>query len=161
MAEMKKEVRAIGQRISGLQAGETYTFVLKRPKPLADLTNARRCIKLTNGYLETSKMIMEELEQTHQRINLGDLPSAQASFQKAKQMKERIGIILGDAHGPEEDAKEDATDSPGDTKSAYDLGAKAASLSIQHAEWIAKGLDEAMRAVGAFVEEAANRATGQ
>lgn len=110
MAEMKKEVRAIGQRISGLQAGETYTFVLKRPKPLADLTNARRCIKLTTGYLETSKMIMEELEQTHQRINLGDLPSAQASFQKAKQMKERIGIILGDAHGPEEDAKEDAMD---------------------------------------------------
>jgi hypothetical protein len=161
MGEMKKEVRAIGQRVSGLQAGETYTFVLKRPKLTADLTNARRCIKMTTGYLETSKLIMEELEQAHQRINLGDLSSAQDSFQKAKNLKERIGIILGDANGPKEYAKEDATDSPGETKSAYDLGAKAATLSIKHAEWIAKGIDEAVRAVGAFVEESLNRANSQ
>ena len=62
MAEIKKEVRSIGQRISGLQAGETYTFVLKRPKPTADLTNARRCIKLTTGYLETARLAVDELE---------------------------------------------------------------------------------------------------
>lgn len=160
MGEIKKEVRSIGQRLSGLQAGETYTFVLKRPKALADLTNARRCVKLAGSYLETSKLIMEELELAHQRINIGDQTGAQQSFQKAKSLKERIGILLGDAHGHEENAKEDATDSPGETKSSYDLGAKAANLSIQHAEWIAKGVDEAIRAVGAFIEESLSRTAG-
>ncbi len=161
MAEIKKAVRAIGQRISGLQAGEIYTFVLKRQKPIADLTNSRRCIKLTTGYLETVRLALDELEQTHQRASIGDLTEAKASLQKAKHIVERIGIALWDARGHAEDAKEDATDSPGDTKSAYDLGAKAADLSIQHAEWIAKGIEESIRAVGAFVDESGTRIVEQ
>jgi hypothetical protein len=161
MAEIKKEVRSIGQRISGLQAGETYTFVLKRPKPTADLTNARRCIKLTTGYLETARLAVDELEQAHQHAGFGDITEAQRSVQRAKRCVERIGIALWDARGHAENAKEDATDSPGDTKSAYDLGAKAADLSIQHAEWIAKGIEESMRAVSAFVDEASTRTVEQ
>ena len=157
MGEIKKEVRAIGQRISGLQAGETYTFVLKRPKPTPDLTNARRCVKMAGGYIETAKLIMEELEQAHQRANFGDSVSARASWQKAKQYSERIGMAIGDARGHKENAADYAKDAPGDTKNAYDTGVKAADLSVQHAEWIAKGIEEAIQAVGAFVEELSHR----
>ncbi len=160
MADIRKNVRAIGQRISGLQAGDTYTFVLKRPKPTPDLTNARRCVKLTSAYIDVVRSITDELEHAHQRAMLGDLTGAKAAFQKAKNLFDGVGIAVSTAHGHAEDAKGDLSDSPSETKDAYESAARAAELSLKHADWVAKGLDEVFRAVGAFVDEVAARENG-
>jgi hypothetical protein len=160
MADIRRNVRAIGQRISGLQAGETYTFVLKRPKPAPDLTNARRCVKLTSAYIDVVRSITDELDHAHQRAMIGDSSGAKTAFQKAKSLFDGIGIAVSNAHGHAEDAKGDSADSPSETKDAYESAAKAAELSIKHADWVAKGLDEVFRAVAAFIDEVSIREHG-
>ena len=51
MADVKREVRALGQKVTGLKAGDAVTLVLKRPKPKVAVTPAKNAAKLASEKL--------------------------------------------------------------------------------------------------------------
>lgn len=91
MAELKKEIRTLGQRISGLMAGNQYVFVLKRPNARVDVLNAERAIEIAEEQLGAVRKLFAEFERARADALRGEVASARAIFAKAKELLKHLG----------------------------------------------------------------------
>ena len=80
MADIKREIRTLGQRLSGLTAGNKYTFVLKRPNVRVDVVNAERAIELSSTQVSAIRKLLARTGvalSSIQRIELNEAFAAQ------------------------------------------------------------------------------------
>ena len=55
MADVKREVRALGAKITGLKAGDNVTLVFKNPKPRVDASDAKLAIQITDDSINAAR----------------------------------------------------------------------------------------------------------
>lgn len=155
-AEVKKPIKALGERITGLRAGTKYVFVL--PKPKAKLDNAKSAAKLATEIVEQVGAIAKQLAAAKKSVGRGDFKGAETAVKAAKAAYDALGQKLKEAKLYAESAADDAGSAIEDLKNAFDLGKKAAQAALKHAEGLYKALADTIRAVGAQIEEAKGRA---
>jgi hypothetical protein len=154
MAEIKREIRTLGQRVSGLTAGNTYTFVLKRPNVRVDVFNALRSVELAEGQLVSLGKLLHDLEGIRGEAELGDGGSARSKFKAIKAMARDCSSQLSDAREFAVRAAEDAKDAHADVKDAYNAAKDGADHATSAGEALMSGLDEVLNAVDASIIEA-------
>jgi hypothetical protein len=157
MAEIKKNVQTLGQRITGLTAGNQYVFVLTRPALRPDLENARRAARLCEHHLAESKRAIAALAQAREEAIRGDVAAARKFFEEAQALFAAVDATLGDAHDFATRAAEDAKDIAADVKDAYDAARDCAEQAVATAKKIAESAPQAVRSIGALIAETAAR----
>jgi hypothetical protein len=157
MADVKREVRALGQKITGLKAGDNVTLVLKAPKPRVDATAAKKAAKISSDNISTAKDLMAELSRAHGMAKGGDHASARKIVDAAKDMLDDIKASLPRAKDWAKTASQDNDSAPGEVKDGYGAAKDGADLVVGHLEKVAEGIEKAITAVGALVEETPNR----
>jgi hypothetical protein len=154
MAEIKREIRTLGQRVSGLTAGNTYTFVLKRPNVRVDVVNAIRSVELAQEQFVTMGKLMGDLERIRAEAELGNGASARAKFNQVKELVRSCGSLLSDAREFAVRASEDAKDAHADVKDAYNAAKDGAENAVEAGEALFGSVDEILKALGSMIVEA-------
>jgi hypothetical protein len=157
MAEIKREIRTLGQRLSGLTAGNTYTFVLKRPNVRVDVVNAIRSVEIAQDHLVSFSKLMGELESIRAEAELGNHGSARSRFNEVKAAVRACANHLADAREFAVRAAEDAKDAHADVKDAYNAAKDGAEHAVEGAQSLMSGVDDAVKAIGAIIIEAETR----
>jgi hypothetical protein len=158
MADVKREVRALGQKITGLKAGDNVTLVLKKPKPKVDATPAKRANQLAGEKLHQAQEALGQLSRARSLAASGDVAGARKLVDGARQALDAIKRETPRAKEWAQAMADDANGAPSEVKDGYGAAKDGADLSVGHLEKAAEGLERALRAVGAFVEEMAHRA---
>jgi hypothetical protein len=154
MADVKREVTALGQKVVGLKAGDNYTLVLKRPKPKVDATNAKTSSRTIKSQIEAAKTAIAQLLDAKGAVDRGDRKNAQALWERASSVVDDLRGAISSAKDYAELAGDDVKQAQSEVKEAYQAAKDAADLSVQHAEKVADGMAEAVRTVGALIEHA-------
>ncbi len=157
MPEVKREIRSVGQRLSGLTAGDQFTFVLKRPKPRVDAENARRATSIVRDKLASAKRGIAALSAARAAAKQGNVEEALQAVDLAQSLLLALQGGLSDARDYSERAAQDESSALAEVKDAYKAAKDSADLAVQHADKVFEAFDHALRAVGAFVNEAASR----
>src|SRR5512146_386626 len=90
MADVKREVRALGQKVAGLKAGDSVTLVLKRPKPKVDVKPAKDAAKLAGEKLTAARNAVATLSRAHDTAATGDAPSARKMLDEAREALDQL-----------------------------------------------------------------------
>lgn len=154
MADVKREIRTLGQRLSGLTAGNKYTFVLKRPNVRVDVVNAEKAIALAETQIGAVRKLLVELEQVRNDAMAGSVDSAKGSMASARATARDIVRAVSDAKEFAIRAAEDAKDAHADVKDAYSAAKDGAEHSVGIAENLLGGLGDVVKAVSALIIEA-------
>lgn len=154
MAETQREIYAIGQRITGLTAGEEYTFVLKKPPPRVDVENARRSVQAAESSMESASRAAAQLERAHYFALAGDVDSAAGAVREAEHIFRVFMRGFSDATDHAERASADAKSAPAVVRDAYETARDGANLGPKFIETVREPFEEALRAVSALVEQA-------
>jgi hypothetical protein len=157
MADVKREVRALGQKITGLKAGDNVTLVLKKPKPKVDATPAKKANKVAGDGLHSAKDALQELSRARGLAHSGDIKGARELVNQARDVLDELKRELPRAKDHAKAMGQDADGAPSEVKDGYGAAKDGADLSVGHLEKAIEGLEKALRATGAFVEEASNR----
>jgi hypothetical protein len=158
MADVKREVRALGQKITGLKAGDNVTLVLKKPKPRVDATAAKKAAKIANDSISDAKNALADLSRAHGLAKGGDHAGARKIVDAAKDILDEIKSAIPRAKDWAKTAGQDSDSAPGEVKDGYGAAKDGADLVVGHLEKVAEGFEKAITAVGALVEETPNRA---
>ena len=156
---LKRDIRTLGQRLSGLTAGNKYTFVLKRPNVRVDVYNAERAIDLATEQVTLARKILGELENTRGQAARGQGASARSSLQGFKAKLRDLNMGISDAKEFAQRAAEDAKDAHADVKDAYTAAKDGAEAAVALAEKLQAGFGDVVKAVTAMVVEAEIRET--
>jgi hypothetical protein len=156
MADVKREVRALGQKITGLKAGDNVTLVLKKPKPKVDATSAKRAAKISDEAIGSAKNVVRLLSAARRQAPSNG-EAAKKQWQEAKSIFESMQGAVPRAKDWVKFAEDDASSAPGEVKDGYDAAKDGADTAVGQLDKVVEGLDEAVRAVGALIEEACNR----
>lgn len=97
MADIKREIRTLGQRMSGLTAGNKYTFVLKRPNVRVDVVNAEKSLALAESQIGAIRKLLVELEQARNNAMRADASAAQGKLDAAGTAARDIAKAVSDA----------------------------------------------------------------
>lgn len=154
MADIKREIRTLGQRLSGLTAGNKYTFVLKRPNVRVDVVNAERAIDLSSTQVSAIRKLLADLEQARDDAMRGSVDSAKGKLSAARAVAKDIVKAVSDAKEFALRATEDAKDAHADVKDAYSAAKDGAEHAVGVAENLMTGLGDVVKAVAALVIEA-------
>jgi len=154
MADIKREIRTLGQRLSGLTAGNKYTFVLKRPNVRVDVVNAEKAIALAEAQIGAIRKLLVELEQTRDEALRGSADGAKGKLTSAKNVAREIGKAVFDAKEFALRAAEDAKDAHADVKDAYGAAKDGAEHAVGIAENLMGGLGDVFKAVSALIIDA-------
>lgn len=157
MADVKREVRALGQKITGLKAGDNVTLVLKKPKPRVDATAAKKAAKISSDCISDAKDALADLSRAHGMAKGGDTTGARKLVDQAKAALDELKSQIPRAKDWAKSASQDNDSAPGEVKDGYGAAKDAADLVVGHMEKIAEGFEKAITAVGALVEETPNR----
>lgn len=157
MADVKREVRELGQKITGLKAGDNVTLVFKKPKPKVDATAAKKTASIAAEHMDKAHDAIAALTQAHDAASNGDAKAAKGLFDDAKKVLSALQAAIPRAKDWAENAKSDHESAPGEVKDGYSAAKDGADISVGHMEKVAEGLDKAVSAVGAFIEEITNR----
>lgn len=158
MPDIKREIRGVGQRLSGLSAGNSYTFVLKKPKPTVDVENARRATNRALDQLAAIAQAASELDSARDEASRGEVQNARGSYNRARSILTSLNRGLADAKEYSRCATDDAKDAPGEVKDEYDIAKDSADCAVQLADKAVQAVEEVTRAVGAIIEAAAAKA---
>lgn len=154
MADVKREIRTLGQRLSGLTAGNKYTFVLKRPNVRVDVVNAERAIELAEKQVTSIRKLLLDLEQARDDVMRGSVDSARSKLSAARASAKEVGKAVSDAKEFALRATEDAKDAHADVKDAYGAAKDGAEHAVGIAENLLTGLGDVVKVVAALVIEA-------
>lgn len=157
MAEIKKNVTTLGQRITGLQAGNQYVFILKKPNLRPDVTNAHHATRIAHEQVVAHHKAITVLKQAREEAKRGDIEAAQRLLNEAKQAHGQVLRGIMDAKDFAQRALDDAKDVHKDVKSAYDAAKDSAEHAVKFAEKVAEGFPNAVKALGAMLQEAMTR----
>jgi F0F1-type ATP synthase membrane subunit b/b' len=157
MADIKREIRTIGQRLSGLTAGNKYTFVLKRPNVRVDVQNAERAIELAHQHTTTARKLLGQLAKAREDAIRGDHQSARGLLDSAKALVRDVNKGLSDAKEFAQRAIEDAKEVHADVKDAYAAAKDAAEQAVALPDKVMSGVQDVLKAIGAMVIEAEAR----
>ncbi len=157
MADVKREVRALGQKITGLKAGDNVTLVLKKPKPRVDATAAKKAAKIANDRIAQAKTALADLSRARGMALGGDHDGAREIMEAAMAKLDEIKADLPRAKDWAKTASQDNDSAPGEVKDGYGAAKDGADLVVGHLEKVAEGFEKAITAVGALVEETPNR----
>jgi hypothetical protein len=160
MADIKREIRGVGQRLSGLSAGNSYTFVLKKPKPTVDIENARRATSRALDQLAAITQAAAELDSARDEAGRGEVQTARGSYARAKSLLSGMNRGLADAKEYARCAADDAKDAPGEVKDEYDIAKDSAEAAVQLADQAVQAVEGVTQAIGAIIEAAAAKAAG-
>ena len=153
MAEIKREIRTLGQRLSGLTAGNTYTFVLKRPNVRVDVFNAIRCLELAEEQITQLRKLLATLERLRDQMAQGG-GSARASLAAEKATLRQIVSGVADAKEFALRAADDAKDAHADVKDAYTEAKDGAEQAVAAAEALLSGMGDIMKSLTALCIDA-------
>lgn len=156
MADVKREVRELGQRITGLKAGDQVTLVLKKPKPKVDAVSARRAAAIASEHVDLARSALTLLARAR-AMAATDAAGAQKLFEAAQQAIGQVQGALPLAQDWLDAAKKDADTAASEVKDGYGAAKDSADIAVKHLEHLGSGLENALRAVGAFVEEQLTR----
>jgi len=156
MADVKKEVRELGQKISGLKAGDNVTLVLKKPKPKVDATCAKRSAGIASEHVDVASDILNMISRARD-MAVSDAQGAKKLIRDAQRELGRIKGAVPRAKDWLESAKKDADSAASEVKDGYNAAKDSADVAVQHLEKIGEGLEKAVSAVGAYVEEQITR----
>jgi hypothetical protein len=157
MADVKREVRALGQKITGLKAGDNVTLVLKKPKPRVDATPAKKAAGIANEQISSARDALRALTRARDAASTGDAAGAKKAFDEAKKFLDGMQGQIPRAKEWAKAAGSDHESAPGEVKDGYGAAKDGADLVVGHLEKAAEGLEQAVRATGAFVEEVTSR----
>jgi hypothetical protein len=157
MGDVKRDVRALGQKITGLKAGDNVTLVLKKPKPQVDATPAKRAAKLAGDQLGLAKDVVRSLTKARDAASRGDATHAQETLASAQAALDALHADLNRAKDHATAAASDHESAPGEVKDGYGAAKDGADLAVGHLEKVADGLEKALRATHAFVAELGGR----
>lgn len=157
MAQIKRTVRTVGQRITGLYAGNQYVFTLKRPNLRPDLENARRATRIAKQQLVAVRKLAKLLEQARDEATRGSIDSAREMYGQASDLFAKVKSGIADAKDYFDRATEDANEAVSEVKDAYSAGKDAAEQAVTLAQQTAKGIGRILEVIGAVIEEAAAR----
>lgn len=154
-AEVKKPIRALGEKISGLKAGTKYVFVLPKQKPKLD--NAKSTQKNSKTSAEGAAKLQKLLGQAHAAMKRGDKGNAKSFFDQAKQLYATVEKTAKEVEAFAKAAADDVESAVEETKEAYEAGKKAAETAKKNVDGIVKAGKNAIRAFGAMFEETNSR----
>lgn len=157
MAEIKKTITTLGQRVTGLSAGNQYVFTLQKPNLRPDLENARRATRIAHQQVVESRKLVAALRQGREEAKRGNLDGARQILDDAKKTYQQTRQGLEDARDFAKRAVEDAKDVHKDVKNAYEAGKESAENAVAFAEKILGSIPDTLRAFGAYVQEAITR----
>lgn len=158
MADIKREIRTLGQRRSGLTAGNKYTFVLKRPNVRVDVVKAEKSLALAESQIGAIHKLLVEPEQARDDAMRADASAAQGKLDAARTAARDIAKAVSDAKEFALRAAEDAKDADADVKDAYGAAKDGAEQAVGIAESLMSGLGDVYKAVSAVIIEAATQA---
>lgn len=158
MADIKREIRTLGQRMSGLTAGNKYTFVLKRPNVRVDVVNAEKAIAMAETQVGAVRKLLVEMEQVRNDAMAGSVDSARGGLESARAVARDIVKAVSDAKEFALRAAEDAKDAHADVKDAYSAAKDGAEHAVGIAENLLSGLGDVVKAVSALIIEAETQA---
>jgi ABC-type transporter Mla subunit MlaD len=156
MADVKREVRSLGQTITGLKAGDNVTLVLKKPKPKVDASAAKKAANLAEQHIENAREAIQSLTRAHS-IAAQNPAEAQKLLTRAKQVLDAVRAQVPRAKDWAKTAADDHGSAPSEVKDGYGAAKDGADLAAGHLEKVAEGLEKAVLAVGAFIEEVSSR----
>lgn len=159
MADIKREIRTLGQRLSGLTAGNKYTFVLKRPNVRVDVVNAEQAIGLAEAQIGAVRKLVADLENIRDEALRGSADSARGRLQAARTVVRDITKAVSDAKEFSIRAAEDAKDAHADVKDAYSAAKDGAEHSVAIAEELLGGLGDVFKAITAIIIDAETQGT--
>jgi hypothetical protein len=151
MADVKKEVRELGQKITGLKAGDNVTLVLKKPKPKVDATCAKRAAGIADENTDVAREILNMISRAKDMAQ-SDANGAKKLIKDAQRELGRLKGAVPRAKDWLESAKKDADSAASEVKDGYTAAKDSADIAVQHLEKVGEGLEKAVSAVGAFVE---------
>ncbi len=154
MAEIKREIRTLGQRLSGLTAGNTYTFVLKRPNVRVDVFNAIRGLEIAEEQVTNVRKLLANLEQLRDKLSRGSADSARAALAGHKNVVREIAKGISDAKEFALRAADDAKDAHADVKGAYNEAKDGVEQVVAIAEGMMGGIGDVMKSLAAMCIEA-------
>lgn len=154
MPELKREIRTLGQRLSGLSAGNTYTFVLKKPKPSVDVENAQRAAARALAQLEAVQEAALTLESAREAAERGAGAEAREHFARARRLVSGMNRGIAEAREYARCAEDDAKDAPAEVRDEYEVARDSAQLAVDNADKAVEAAEAAVRAVGAIIEAA-------
>src|SRR5690349_935057 len=120
MADQKRDVRALGQRITGLKVGDNVTLVLKKPKPKVDATSAKRAKKVSDDKIKQAKDALNLLRAAKQAAEGGDGATARKQVGEAQKLFDQVNGAISRAKDWAKAAAEDASSAPGEVKDGYE-----------------------------------------
>jgi hypothetical protein len=161
MADVKREIRALGQKVTGLKAGDTVTLVLKKPKPTVDATSAKTAAKVSGENITKARDAVSFLSRARAAASSGDGGIAKKLIGQAKSLMDQVGSSLTKAKDWADSAAGDADSAPSETKDGYGAAKDGAAVAVGHLGKIIEGMDKAYHAISAFVEEASGRGDGK
>jgi hypothetical protein len=154
-AEVKKPIKALGEKITGLKAGTKYVFVL--PKQKAKLDNAKSTTTNSRSSAESGAKLQKLLTQAHAAMKRGDKGQAKTFFDQARQVFSAVEKTAKEAEAFAKAAASDVESAVEETKQAYEAGKKAADAAHKNVDGIVKAGKDAIRAFGALFEETKSR----
>jgi len=154
MADIKREIRTLGQRLSGLTAGNTYTFVLKRPNVRVDIVNALRGLEIAEEQIAALRKLLASVDQLRGQLAGGDASSGRDGLKSAKAVIRAIGSGIADAKEFAVRAAEDAKDAHADVKDAYSAAKEGTEHAVGIAENMLSGMGDIMKALTALCVDA-------
>jgi hypothetical protein len=157
MADVKRDVRALGQKITGLKAGDNVTLVFRKPKPKVDATVAKKAVTISEEAINSARDLVRELTRARQVASSGKVADAKRIFDTARKAADKLSGELPRAKEWLEGAKADADQAVAEVKDGYGAAKDGADLAVGHLKNVAEGVQKAIGAVGAFIEEMAGR----
>src|ERR1700760_4724002 len=94
MADVKREIKALGQKVTGLKAGDNVTLVLKPPKPTVDATSAKNAAKTANDNILSAKEAIGLLKKARDMASGGNADGAKKLVDQAKGMMDTFSKSL-------------------------------------------------------------------
>ncbi len=144
--------------MSGLTAGNTYTFVLKRPNVRVDVFNAMRGLEIAEEQVTNLRKLLASLERLRDKLSRGSADAARAALAAEKSALRDIAKGISDAKDFVQRAADDAKDAHADVKDAYNEAKDATEQAVGIAEGLLGGMGDVMKSLTAMCVEAELRA---
>src|SRR5579859_1925184 len=97
MADVNRDVRELGQKITGLKAGDNVTLKLKKPKPKVDATAAKKTAAISEEHLDKAHDCVAALARARDSAHAGDSAGAKAAFKEAKDLLGQVQAAVPSA----------------------------------------------------------------
>jgi hypothetical protein len=157
MADVKREVRALGQKITGLKAGDNVTLVFKKPKPRVDATLAKRAVEISEEAINSARDMIRALQNAKGLASDFKIPEAQKLLDQARKVSDKLFGEMSRAKDWVESAKADADAALAEVKDGYNAAKDAADVASGQLKNIAEGAEKAIGSVFALAQEFGSR----